>query len=881
MSLVVTGNLLDDCHPEAFTAPAVARGGCGRICSATFNRARKCAEYAVKFLRCKRTINNVGDCHLETCPLWRAVWRDLIFFNSLLVKSARRSLNSLRLLVLIRVHSRLPVQAGRGFAAVGFCLSLGLLLPLATADDPATALQAKFQAAKSSLASGDLGSAENHYIETIALGMRQLAQLSLSLGQTDQAAAYLDSALKLEPENVETQVDAAGIWFRKGDVSKAKALLQSAVAKDPSHARAHGLLGRIYVFEGDSDHAIQELRASINLKDDFETAYFLGIAYLTARRLDDASAWFHQLESTMGESAALHMLFGRAYLVARLPQQAIPEFRQAIKLDPKYPRAHGFLGYAYLEHYQEEGYPQARGEFEKEVSLHPDEYQVQELLGIADVNLRDFPAAEAALLRAARLHPQEASIYLYLGEAYAATNRTRDAVAVLEKYVRMMRNPEQDKLRDASRAYYLLGQSLRRLGREEEARKALASSQQIREAKFKYDVTHIFNEQKSPDDDRGSRVSDRVADSLAAGSPEQRQGMQSIVQQGVPAGPSGAAPAAKKETEAVRQYRSFVGEILGSSYNDLGVMRAKASKFSEAAEFFKQASAWKADLPGLDRNWGLASFRAELYQEAVPPLERLLKTNPGDSFIRQLLGLSYSMQENYSKVVEVLQPLLEHPPDDPGLLFAWGTALVHTHQSAAAAGIFRRLLVQNAGNASVHLLLGQAYAQQKDYTNALNEINNALQLDAHLPEAHYYAGMVHLQKKEFEPAAREFRAELEIRPGDPHTMYQLGYTLLSQDQLPESVALLRQTVKALPDYEPAYFELGRALLQQEDTTGAIQSLEAAKKLAPDHDAVYFQLSQAYRRAGRAQEAGQALAAYQKLIETNRLKKRESLETDKP
>jgi tetratricopeptide (TPR) repeat protein len=85
----------------------------------------------------------------------------------------------------------------------------------------------------------------------------------------------------------------------------------------------------------------------------------------------------------------------------------------------------------------------------------------------------------------------------------------------------------------------------------------------------------------------------------------------------------------------------------------------------------------------------------------------------------------------------------------------------------------------------------------------------------------------------------------------------------------------------MPGYEMAYFELGRALLQQEDASGAIENLEAAKKLAPDHDAVYFQLSQAYRRAGRAQEAGSALAAYQKLIEANRLKKRESLEIDKP
>src|SRR5262249_6414991 len=152
--------------------------------------------------------------------------------------------------------------------------------------------------AKTSLSAGDLASAENHYKDTITLGLRQLAQLALSLGQTDQAASYLDSALALKPNDLETQLDAAGAWFRKGEVAKAKALLKSVVAKEPRHARSLGLLGRIYVFEGDSDNAIQQLKASVDLENDFETSYFLGIAYLTARRLPEAAALFHQLEST-------------------------------------------------------------------------------------------------------------------------------------------------------------------------------------------------------------------------------------------------------------------------------------------------------------------------------------------------------------------------------------------------------------------------------------------------------------------------------------------------------------------------------------------------------------------------------------------------------
>src|ERR1700687_1736639 len=135
--------------------------------------------------------------------------------------------------------------------------------------------------------------------------------------------------------------------------------------------------------------------------------------------------------------------------------------------------------------------------------------------------------------------------------------------------------------------------------------------------------------------------------------------------------------------------------------------------------------------------------------------------------------------------------------------------------------------------------------------------------------------------REFESAAQEFRAELQLQPGNHLAKYHLGYGLLAQGHAAEAIPILRDVIKALPRYELAYFELGRALLDQGDSSGAIENLETAKNLAPEHDAVYFQLSRAYRRANRMQEAAQALAQYQKLIEGNRAKKRESLEMNRP
>ncbi len=750
------------------------------------------------------------------------------------------------------------------------------LAPFSRADSAGETLKRQFDAAKSSLAANDLVQAEAHYRSTLALGLRQLGNLSISEGQFELATGYLEEALKFQPNDFELQLDAAIAWFRRGDEERASQLINTALASRPNDPQAHSVMGRIFLLQGDIPRAVQELKTAVALKYDLETAYFLGIAYLKARKLPEAGDLFKRIESNAEDSAALHVLLGRAYTIANLPEPAIVEFRKAIKLDPNYPREHGFLGYAYLDQLGEQAYPEARQEFEKELMIDPNQYYFQTLLGIATVALRDFPSAEVALRQAIRLRPDDAPPYLYLGETYTETNRLKEGVDALQKYLKLVHITE-DVMREVSRASYLLGQDLLRLGQTEEAKVALQHSREYREAKFKYDQENVYDNKPSADTGE-SHTSDRVADLLAAGAREQKQAATSMVQEGLPAADTPETPA---ESQEAKHYREFVAEILASSYNDLGVMRAKDARFAEAAGYFKQAAAWNPQLPGLDRNWAFATFRAELYSDAVPPLERQLAAHSDDVFVRQILGLSYFATENFTKTAEVLRPFLKNPPDNPALLLALGTSLVRVHQSADGAAVLRRLLEQNATNPGVHYLLGQAYAQDEDYPNALSELKAAVRLDPKLPEAHYYTGLVYLHQSDFDNAALEFRAELALRPGDPVTTYHLAFTLLSQGQTEEAAALLRDVIKTKPDYEAAHFELGRALLQQGDVEGAISNLEIAKKLQPDRDLTYFQLSQAYRRAGRAQDAEQALATYRKIIEANRQKKRQSLETETP
>jgi tetratricopeptide (TPR) repeat protein len=231
--------------------------------------------------------------------------------------------------------------------------------------------------------------------------------------------------------------------------------------------------------------------------------------------------------------------------------------------------------------------------------------------------------------------------------------------------------------------------------------------------------------------------------------------------------------------------------------------------------------------------------------------------------IREMLGVSYFMLDDFVHSAEVLRPVADQLPDNPGLLYAAGVSLVRTGNPKEGGRMFSRMLEHSRNVPEIHLLLGQAYAEQSEYANALNEISRALELNPKLGEAHYYAGKVHFKQGRLDEAAQEYQAELTLNPRYVPAMYELAYVRLQQHQAEIAARLLKEIVSEKPDYADAYYQLGKAMLEQGDVKTAIQNLETSVRLQPSSYA-YYQLSFAYRRDGRPEDAQHALEKYETL-----------------
>jgi tetratricopeptide (TPR) repeat protein len=695
-----------------------------------------------------------------------------------------------------------------------------------------------FQAAQTFQLAGDLPRAATEYRKAISIGLQRLGNLRSSESKYSEAVELLTGATQIDASNRDAGIDLAVAHYYQGEWAKAGAVVQPILAAEPSNFRALNLMGKIEFMQGNFEAAAERLQAALAIKSDFDVAYSLALADLQLKKLPQASVLFDEMKTSMKASPELLVLIGRAYRESGFPEQAAAEFQKALTLDPKEPHAHSLLGLTYLME-GDKKYAEAKRQFEAQLALNPKDDLSRYYLGVVQFQLHDLSGAEANLQRVVQGHPESPNAFLYLGQIYLLQVRVDLAVGALRKAIALYpatRGEDQN----LAQTHSFLAEALQKQGKSAEATAELAMAEKLK-----------VNKAAAP-----AQPSITSADAQGGDSKAQLGQMLSQT------GKSSATP------PAATGYVNSVSKLLAEAYHNLGVIDARDSRYAAAADEFGQAARWNPEIATLDRNWGIAAFRAEQFDQATGPLARQLKRAPEDPVIRQMLGVSYFMTDEFTKSAETFRPILGELPDNPGLLYAAGTALVQSGDSATAGTLFHRMLERGADVPEVHLVLGEAYSQQSQYAEALQEFGRAAAMNPRLSDVHYYTGMVLFKQGKLDEAANEFETEVASNPRSIPAMYQLAYVRLQRHEPDDAIRLLNRVLEQKPAYADAHYQMGKALLQTNDLAGAVQHLEIATKMQPAEPYGFYQLSMAYRQAGRTPEADQALRTYQELKEKN-------------
>jgi tetratricopeptide (TPR) repeat protein len=738
----------------------------------------------------------------------------------------------------------------RGWSRVGLILafsivlgskpSLGLVQKNAQAKGDPDAPEDHFAAAQTYQIAGDFGRAAAEYRRGISIALQRLGNLKFANGDGAVGVETLKKAVHTDAGNTDAQIDLGIAYFRVGDYNSAKECVQGVLKSEGDNFRAHNLLGKIDFMQGNFESAANELQAALTITPDFDVAYSLALADLQLKKLPQATVLFDEMRASLADTPELHTLLGQAYRQTGYPELAVEQFLSALKLDPAFPHAHAYLGTTYFTIGGKENFDLAREQFRLELAKAPQDYSSLYYLGLIELNEHQLEPAEKTLQQAHRTNPDDPGPLLLLGRLYSEQQKPSAAITVLRQAISLL-SPSAAPASQITLAHEMLSKAYIAAGQPAEGAKELAAAKPA-----------------GADETGGTgktSTQETVPGQPAAASQELRAML--TEKERKPKGPAAS--------EA--QYVSAISKLLGNAYNNLGVMDARNNLYKDAAEEFKQAELWDSSIPQLDRNFALAAFRAQIYGDAISPLERLVHNSPQDQNLRQMLGLSYYMTDRFKDSAAAFRPIVDSLPQNPGLLLSAGIAFVKGGDTATGQRLFARAFESGSETPEVHVLLGQAYADQSDTQQAIAEFKRALELNPKLPEAHYYLGMLLFKTGSMDAAAKQFQSELELNAQHPQSLYQLAYIRLQQHQPSDATPLLVEVIKQQPANSDAHYQLGKALLEQGDVSAAMRELETSVQLHPT-DYAYFQLSNAYTRNGRNDDAKRALENFEKLKPKN-------------
>jgi tetratricopeptide (TPR) repeat protein len=596
----------------------------------------------------------------------------------------------------------------------GACLGLALMSAPAVfgQETGRETLQKQYDEAQEFQRVGKLTEAAGQYRAFLANALGELAIGYAMVPDYGRSAPLFDEALSLEPNSPALLLDYAQTALTRGDVAHAKTLATEFIRVYPDDrqrvAQAHQVLGRALLKLNQDREARKELETALALDPTFANGYDLAVTCLD---LDDekcAVQIFGEMERSFGDTAEIHLAFGRAYGDSDFQPKAIVEFKKAIEENPRLPGAHYLLAAVLLATGNDQNpLESAETELKKELAISPHNAMTYAALGKIAVTRTNYADAEMYLKKAILLDPQSPDAYLYLGQMYFDTNRFDDGETALRKSIALTTDVSRNRYQ-VQQAHYLLGRILMKKGQQEAAHAEM-------------------------------KINRELADKTLAQDKSKLAGlMNTSGSQDAPGDTTPLSNSGKQDQVALRNVEAMKGKLtpaVADGYNNLGAIAATDGDYSSAVTYFERASEWNPSLESLDYNWGRAAFAGSRYAEAVLPLSRYVKAHPDDSGARSVLGLSEFLSGKYRDCVETLQPI-ERTELAPQVEYAYALSLVKSGQVSTGTGRLLALEKAHPEIPDVHRALADAFDLQGDHRRANEELHTATQLSQQSSSSH-------------------------------------------------------------------------------------------------------------------------------------------------
>jgi tetratricopeptide (TPR) repeat protein len=241
----------------------------------------------------------------------------------------------------------------------------------------------------------------------LALIQYELGNYRSLNGEYPEAAKAFERALELSPRHFRSMIGLAYAIDSMGFSPEVEGLYRKSIDIAPTFLEGHARLGDYYADLVETEQAIKEYQAAINLNANYDRAYLtLGITLFQAMRLDDAEQALLWVVKLSPASSEAHYFLGNIWFARGDLAKAKAQYQEALRYRLNYPDSDYALG---LVFYEEGNVDEAITEYNKVLTINPQYPDAYLSRGMIRLERRQFEDAITDETHAIETYEQEIS----------------------------------------------------------------------------------------------------------------------------------------------------------------------------------------------------------------------------------------------------------------------------------------------------------------------------------------------------------------------------------------------------------------------------------------------------------------------------------------
>ena len=193
--------------------------------------------------------------------------------------------------------------------------------------------------------------------------------------------------------------------------------------------------------------------------------------------------------------------------------------------------------------------------------------------------------------------------------------------------------------------------------------------------------------------------------------------------------------------------------------------------YEPAIDVFRQATRLYPTSPRLQIGLGMALYSRGLYEEAVKALLTAADLNPSDPRCYLFLSKAYDSSPNQAEeVIQRFRRYSELEPSDARAQYYYAMSLWKGKRAEgssldlqAVESLLKKSIALDEKLPEAHVQLGNLYADQHEYAKSIPEYVRALELNPNLTDAHYRLGTDYVHVGQKDRAQSEFDVYQKLR----------------------------------------------------------------------------------------------------------------------